>query len=205
MPCFRPSRDFPHAEQRVHLNRNLIREFLEKVPGILSKRAAYLNWKPHIPCGILMQCCLTICVEGYLDSLQNFGCYGHQTTLGGSGSVKPWKRALTVAAPTCLCLLRVHMRGLTCMPLWRGCRGTGLLPKERNTGVTRPSGLRNGKGSGEGIDGSAQGVKSFIESGWYNASAALNSNNSCGTAALVGWEEVKNHGTSSGTWRSIYD
>ena len=88
--------NFPHTgEQRVHLNRNIIRDFMDVASTCLSTNGVVyvtLNWKPPYSLWDINTLYPTKQLEaiGYLkfDS-SSWSGYGHQTTLGRSGGAVP--------------------------------------------------------------------------------------------------------------------
>ena len=180
--------NFPHTgEQRVHLNRNLIREFLEKVPGILSKSGRVyitLNWKPPYSLWNLDAMLPdNLHAEGYLKfSPKLWPGYGHQTTLGGRGGAKSVEEGIDGGRSYVFMLTETARAGTDLHAF--DAAAEALTLQRRNTGVTRPSGLRKRKGSGEGMGSSSQWCERYRE--WLVQRVQLNSI-ILGTAALVGW------------------
>ena len=204
--------NFPHTgEQRVHLNRNLIRDFLEKVPGILANDGRVyitLNWKPPYSLWNLNAMLpKELQAKGYLKfSPDLWPGYGHQTTLGGSGGAKPVEEGIDGGRSYVFTLAKGT------------AAGTGLnvaidaaisdLVATQNEASLLAAGLdgrlaRGDKFSGAGgthftdrIDSSTvNGVKTFLENGGYDAGIALGR---CGDAesgaskAVIGWADVNN-------------
>lgn len=205
--------NFPHTgEQRVHLNRNLIRDFLEKVPDILSESGRVyitLNWKPPYSLwDINSMLPNQLQSRGYLKfSPSIWPGYGHQTTLGGSGGARPVEEGIEGARSYAFSLANGLSGGIALHAVVEAARAA-ITANSNNSGCQQlkifddsDNFSRHGmRSAGEGIDSSnMSGVRDFLSNGSYNPDAGDTDGQndhvsgqdcevSCNQSVLKGWE-----------------
>ena len=199
--------NFPHTgEQRVHLNRNLIRDFLGKVPGILADGGHLyitLNWKPPYSLWNLNAMLpKELQARGYLKfSPDMWPGYEHKTTLGKAGGARSVEEGID-GARSYVFTLADGTHGGTALHAAMDTAKEALCVAQSEAS-TLAAGLvgrlaggaeTEASNTGSGIDSaSVNGVRAFLDSGGYDAGLTAGDNvhgGGANTASVLCWDKV---------------
>jgi hypothetical protein len=198
--------NFPHTgEQRVHLNRNIIRDFMEHAATCLSSNGVVyvtLNWKPPYSLWDINTLFPTDQLEaiGYLKfSPDAWSGYEHQTTLGRPGGATPVQEGID-GARTYMFKLAAGKKSLETREEIEAELLKRKQARDREQAKDAAGGSKRAKIEGQVDSSTPAGVLAFIQRNGGDGSTAvgITSDASGGTREGGGWDEEE--GVSGCSW-----